>query len=92
MQRVAVVVLAGLALACAATQQPAAARDVSRPVQSAPTSPLAIPNPYAPPAPAAPTTGDRAADAYSMGFAIGLGTALINKQREDELKRQQQRK
>ncbi len=67
------------------------ARDASRPASAAtPTSPHAIPNPYAAPAAAAPSTRDRAADAYSTGFAIGLGTALINKQREDELKRQQQ--
>lgn len=68
------------------------ARDASRPAAAAtPTSPHAIPNPYAAPAAAAaPATRDRAADAYSTGFAIGLGTALINKQREDELKRQQQ--
>ena len=67
------------------------ARDATRqavpPTQPAP---YAIPNPYAVPPPAAPSMGDRTGDAYATGFAIGLGTALINKQREDEPKRQQE--
>ena len=65
------------------------ARDANRqavpPTQPAP---YAIPNPYAAPSAAAPSTGNRAGDAYATGFAIGLGTALINKQSEDEAKRQ----
>lgn len=63
----------------------AVARDASRPASQTPAH--AIPNPYAPPAPAAPSSGNRTTDAYSMGFGIGLGTALINNQREDEAKR-----
>lgn len=75
--------------------QAAFARDGTR--QTAPvtqTAPRVIPNPYAAPVAVTPATGDRAADAYSTGFAIGLGTALINKQHEDDLQRQrgQQRK
>jgi hypothetical protein len=63
----------------------AIARDASRPAGPATqTSPQAIPNPYA-----APAKADRAGDAYATGFAIGLGNALVHKQREDELKRQQ---
>lgn len=42
-----------------------------------------IPNPYAPAAP----SRDRAGDAYATGFAIGLGTALMQKQAEDERRR-----
>ncbi len=81
--RVARLVLALVAMAAA---DAAFARDASRPVSQTPA--YVIPNPYAPPAPAAPSSGNRAADAYSMGFGIGLGTALINKQREDEARRQ----
>lgn len=67
---------------------PAAVRDGNRPAPTYNTPPHAIPNPYAAPQPSARSSGDRAADAYSMGFAIGLGTALINRQREEEAKQQ----
>ena len=78
-------VLMALAMGAAGVE----ARDASR--AASPSVPgYAIPNPYAPPVPAA-NSGDRAADAYATGFAIGLGTHLmnhqLNKQREDELKR-----
>ena len=64
------------------------ARDAARqPVPPTQPAPYAIPNPYSGPVFAVPSTGNRAGDAYATGFAIGLGTALINKQHEDEAKR-----
>ncbi len=86
MSKLSTFALAVSALLSGLAPHAATARDASRSVApAAQSSPQAIPNPYAAPAPA-----DRAGDAYATGFAIGLGTALINKQREDELKRQQQ--
>lgn len=62
------------------------ARDLANPY-AAPAQPAppvrVIPNPYAP----ATASPDRSSDAYATGFAIGLGTALINKQADDERKR-----
>lgn len=85
MTKVHVIIALATSLSALLAAVAANARDGQRqPVPVGQTPPTAIPNPYA-----APATGNRAADAYSMGFAIGLGTALINKQREDELKRQQ---
>ncbi len=71
--------------ASAAQARDAAQPQAARPAQSPPAARV-IPNPYAP----APAASDRAGDAYATGFAIGLGTALINKQHEDERKRQQE--
>ena len=58
------------------------ARRAAQPATSLPASanPYAAPNPYAPAQPAPAAASERAADAYATGFAIGLGTALINKQ------------
>jgi hypothetical protein len=85
--------LVSLAVLGCFAPQAVSARDAARPSASATQqAPHAIPNPYAAPVTAAPPPGDRAADAYATGFAIGLGTALINKQREDDLKRQQKAK
>ena len=74
---------------------PVAADDLSKsrraapPATSLPTAanPYAAPNPCAPAQPASVAQSERAADAYATCFAIGLGTALINKQREDEDRR-----
>lgn len=71
----------------------AQARDASRnPVLPGQTAPQAIPNPYLPTPRALPSTGDRAADAYATGFAIGLGSVLLNRQRPDEVKREPDQK
>ena len=55
------------------------------PAPAARTAPSAIPNPYAP----AAAPANAATDAYATGFAIGLGSALISKQLEEERRRQQ---
>lgn len=88
MMKVQLILAAATALTSLFAAMTAHARDATRqPVPPTQAVPYAIPNPYAAPAPAAPSTGSRAGDAYATGFAIGLGTALINKQREDEMKR-----
>lgn len=90
MSKITAIALVGLTALGGFAPLEASARDGSRPAAPVTqTWPHAIPNPYAAPVVPAPSTGNRASDAYATGFAIGLGTALINKQREDELKRQQ---
>lgn len=82
-------ILAAVGLTALLVPTAAQARDATRqPVPPGQTPPYVIPNPYMPAPQAAPSTGNRAADAYATGFAIGLGSVLLNKQREDEVKRQ----
>lgn len=90
--------IAAVSLVLVVTAAPAVARDAGRSVRAAPspepgTPARAILNPYQP-RPAAPgaTSADRAGDAYATGFAIGLGSALIAKQKADEAKRREQAK
>ncbi len=72
--------------ATAVQARDAAQPHAARPAQPPPPAARVIPNPYAP----APIASDRAGNAYATGFAIGLGAALIDKQHEDERKRQQE--
>ena len=79
----ALVGCAVVAIALCCTER-AEARDANR-SSGYHTPAHTIPNPFAAPQSGSPS--DRAGDAYATGFAIGLGTALITKQREDEAKR-----